>query len=154
MAEQQVDGLGVPIEVGDIVYHAPQKGTGGIALVHKVFPSGRITVKWPFKVAVHAYEQGAPQIPATRTRRKVDADGNPVTVPYINHWGLARSTQEWEEYETLVDDYTVVGHRYEWALTQCAEYSRLVLRKGDGRITDELTREIALDYSAEVPNLQ
>ncbi|WP_326792024.1 hypothetical protein OHA79_09490 [Streptomyces sp. NBC_00841] len=153
MAEQQTDGLGVVIEVGDVVYHAPQKGTGSIALVHKVFPSGRITVKWPMRVAVHAYEQGAPQVPATRTRRKVDADGNPVMVSRTDHWGRTRSTQEWENYETLVDDYTVVGHRYVWALTQCAEYSRLVLRKADGRTTDELMRELATDYTAEVPNL-
>ena len=149
---KQYDGLGVAIEPGDIIYHAPQKGTGGIAQVVAVFPSGRITVKTAVMVNVYAYELGAPQVEVARRLPKKDVGGTLITEVVKGAYGGNNWRYVYEDVQVMEDDRTVVGHRWVWVKSQCAEYSRLVLRKNStGAMTSALYEAVWINWDAEVP---
>ena len=152
------DKLGVEIEVGDLVVSAASKAYGNfkIGRVEKVFPSGRVTMKYANKVNVYAYEEGAPDIPTKGTRAKRDENGRVVTADdsrgIKDYRGKPWRVAVREEYEYLQKDYTVVGHKWQWIREQAAENHILVLRKvGPEEGLNELHKRLNLDYDKEIP---
>lgn len=151
---KQYDSFGVLIEVGDIIFSAPKGGKGHIARVEKIFPSGHVTIKWPHKVDIYAYERGAPKIPRKGTRVKVGEDGMYVREEPRLGYGGGYRPYVYEEYEYEADDYTTVGHRWKWVKTECAWYARVILWKKDGTHLSAFSDGVTLDYNAEVPDLE
>lgn len=153
MSKKQTDDFGVEIEVGDIILSSPQNSKAAIGRVERVSSSGRITIKHKIERAIHAYERGAPDIPYEAERAKRDERGRPVETGR-NHWG---SVYAYEKYTAYRKDYTVVGRREEWVKTQCAEISRIVLRKSGHTMLDTLDMVknlIHLDYDAELGEIE
>lgn len=143
MAERK-DGLGEVVEVGDIVASSA-KGSGmmEIGRVEKVHPSGRVIMKYAQKVSIYAWEQGAPTIPRSGFRR---------TGRYALNT-LGHQQAEYEQYDYEVNDYTVVGHRWQWVKTQAADLALMVLVKASTGVTPEgLCGLKGMDYDAETPD--
>ena len=162
------DSFGVEVEVGDIVLSCPKhKWSGGptVGKVCGVFESGRVTMKYPKKVKIYAYQQGAPDIPTPSQRAKRNPDGSYVTEPDprgIKDWrGRVWQQTVYEDYIDMRRDYTVVGHKWIWVKGQAADITLIVLRKGDTELKDladaagisDLVRNLNLNYEADAPEL-
>lgn len=139
------DSFGVEVEVGDIVLSCPKHKYSGrpeVGRVSGVFESGRVTIKIPHKVAIYAYQRGAPDV-ETESYRYDRIDGEYIRVPYTY----------------MRKDYTVVDHEWKWVRKQAADLQLFVLRKGGENVKDasdvlgfgELLKAIDMDYDAERP---
>lgn len=153
---KRLDSLGVPVEVGDIVFSAPKhkySGNPEVGKVTGVFDSGRVTIKVPGKRNIMAYERGAPDVEVQSTRWTDDPNGTP------DRWGRVPRIQV--PYTYMQKDYTVVGHEWAWVKKQAADLTLVVLRKGDKSMSDLesltnhniLTRGLSLNYDTERPEL-
>lgn len=154
------DSFGIEVEVGDIVLSCPKHKWSGkpeVGRVSGVFDSGRVTIQVPEKRSIRAYERGAPEVEQISYRYVVDNDAKP------DRWG--RKPQKREQYTYMAKDYTVVDHEWKWIRKQAADITLIILRKGNeakGDLTEilaervgfnDLTRNLNLDYDAEVPQL-
>lgn len=153
---ERKDAFGVLVEVGDIVLSCPRsKWTSGpkVGQVTGVFKSGRVTMKYPSKVSIYAYQRGAPKVEQKSFRYVQDPNGTP------DRWGSRPYIKEPYTYKSK--DCTVVDHEWAWVKSQAADINLIVLRKGGEtkKTIDEvlkvsvLSEALDLDYSTEKPDL-
>ncbi len=158
------DIFGVEVEVGDIVFSAPQGGgynSGEVGQVSGVFESGRVTIKYPTSRAIYAYEEGAPDVEVDTNGYLYNEDGTPKMVERKRYDGSVYTTQDWGPMKVMRPDYTVVRREPYWARKQAADITLVVLKKrGQEAKTLEdlfklngLAKGIDLDYDAPAPPL-
>lgn len=158
MSDQKIkDGMGQEIRVGDILLSASKTGNIKIGRVERMFPSGRITIKYADKINIYAYEEGAPDIPYQSTRAKRDANGEVI---YMDHpsgykdWrGVPYKQAVQEEYTAYKKDHTVVGRRWRWKQEEAAHYARFVVKSTEDHPLFNLDQFLGLDYEADAPEL-
>lgn len=158
MSDQKIkDGVGQEIHVGDILLSASKTGNIKIGRVERIFPSGRITIKYAEKINIYAYERGAEDIPYQTTRAKRDANGDVV---YMDHpsghkdWrGVTYKVAVLEECTAYRRDYTVVDRRWRWKQEEAAHYARFVVKSTEDHPLFNLDQFLGLDYEADAPNL-
>lgn len=157
---KRLDSFGIEVEVGDIVLSAPRHKYSGkpeVGQVCGVFDSGRVTIKLPTRVAIYAYQRGAPDVEQVSYRYVYDNDAEP------NAWG--RKPQKRERYTYMAKDYTVVGQEWKWLRKQAADTTLVIIRKEGEEKKDltellaervgfnELSRNLNLNYDAVTPEL-
>jgi hypothetical protein len=150
------DVFGIEVEVGDIVFSAPNHKYSSKPEVGKVcgvFDSGRVTIKVPASKAVYAYQEGAPEVEVESTRWVTDDSAEP------DRWG--RKPYKQEPYTYKSKDYTVVRRVPYWLKKQAADITLVVLRKNgqEGKSLEELLnlsemrKALNMNYEADAPEL-
>lgn len=162
------DIFGTEIEVGDIVFSAPQNsGYNGasIGIVHSVgegdrWTPGRVMIRVPQWRSIYAYEiPGAPLVPGFKWGYLKGENGNDIWEE--DRWGGKR--KKFDKYPAMVKNDAKVGEDWRWCIIQGAWYTMVVLRKkdttGDIKSLDELfgmtkmAELLNLDYSTPKPKM-
>lgn len=163
------DIFGTEIEVGDIVFSAPNSSsysTTDVGIVHSVSDKGdrwtpsRVMIRVPSWQPIYAYEiPGAPLVPGEKWGYLKDAEGNDIWEE--DRWGGKR--KKFGAFPAMVRNTDKVGEGWRWRIIQGAWYNLIVLRKGqvEGEVKTleelfnltELSSRLTMDYTKHVPDL-
>lgn len=161
--------FGTEIEVGDIVFSAPNSGNysnAEVGIVHSVSDKGdrwspaRVMIRVPMWRSVYAYEiPGAPKVKGKVYQKLRDENGEVIMEK--SNWG--GSYPKYGYVDAMVRNDTKVGEDWRWAIVQGAWYNLIVLRKGqvDGEVKTleelfnltQLSTRLTMDYTTPRPEL-